>query len=308
MFYNFINRSQYDFNGGAMISRTRTVRNDSIDSVTALAAAGTQFAESPQGSALVSGRPITLYGNQIPQTRFQPETNYQANVAFQRDIGFNTVAEIAYVTNIGRHNFRTKDTNNIPLVQADGSVVYPYADPANLFRNEPISANFLRRDYPGMGSISYLTTDELALNYNSMQLSIQRRLSRGLQMGVAYTLAKGEGLRGWDFATEELSGKQGLRDRYYGRHERGPQTHSGRELQLPDPEPDAERPDPLARPEELGGLRRDAVHHGCWLRPDLQHEPGRRGQQRPVTDGDRHPVRADRRTDRRLHAGPDPAD
>jgi hypothetical protein len=208
VFYNFINRSQYDFNGGAMISRTRTIRNDSIDSIAVLAAAGTQFAESPQGSALLPGRPITYREQQIPQTDFRPETNYQANVAFQRDIGFNTVAEIAYVTNIGRHQFRNKDTNNIPI--------YAYADVNNLFRNEPISANFLRRDYPGMGSIGYLTTDELALNYNSMQVSVQRRLSRGLQMGMAYTLAKGEGLRGWDFATEELSGKQGLRDRYYG--------------------------------------------------------------------------------------------
>jgi hypothetical protein len=45
---------------------------------------------------------------------------------------------------------------------------------------------------------------------------VQRRLTRGLQMGLAYTLAKGEGLQGWDFATEELGGKQAIRDRYYG--------------------------------------------------------------------------------------------
>ena len=49
-----------------------------------------------------------------------------------------------------------------------------------------------------------------------MQLSVQRRLSRGLQMGLAYTLSKSEGMQGWDFMTEELGGKQGLRDRYYG--------------------------------------------------------------------------------------------
>ena len=216
VFYNFINRSQYGHGGGALISRTRTVRHDSIDSVTELAAAGTEFAESPQGSRLLYGQPITLYGNQIPQGDFEPEKNYQANIAFQRDIGFNTVAEVAWVTNIGRHFWRSKSTNNIPLVQADGSVVYPYANPANLFRNEPISENFLRRDYPGMGSISYLSTNEDILNYNAMQVSVQRRLSRGLQMGVAYTLAKSEGVQGWDFATEELGGKQALRDRYYG--------------------------------------------------------------------------------------------
>jgi hypothetical protein len=67
-----------------------------------------------------------------------------------------------------------------------------------------------------MGQIRYLTTDDDILNYNAMQVSVQRRLHRGLQMGLAYTLSKAEGLQGYDFATEELYGKQGLRDRYYG--------------------------------------------------------------------------------------------
>src|SRR6185503_17960744 len=76
--------------------------------------------------------------------------------------------------------------------------------------------NFLRQDYPGAGSVRYLTTDEVALNYNAMQLSVQRRLSHGLQMGLAYTLSKAEGIQGWDFATEQLGGVDALRDRYYG--------------------------------------------------------------------------------------------
>ena len=58
--------------------------------------------------------------------------------------------------------------------------------------------------------------DEDTLNYNAMQLSVQRRLNRGLQMGLAYTLSKSEGIQGYDWATEELFGEQGLRDRYYG--------------------------------------------------------------------------------------------
>ena len=49
-----------------------------------------------------------------------------------------------------------------------------------------------------------------------MQLSVQRRLDRGLQMGLAYTLSKSMGVQGWDFLTEELGGEQGIRDRYYG--------------------------------------------------------------------------------------------
>ncbi len=109
---------------------------------------------------------------------------------------------------MGRKYWRNKTINNIP--------VNAYGKPQNLFNNEAIAENLLRRDYPGVGSISYLATDDDILNYNAMQVSVQRRLTKGLQMGMAYTLSKSEGMQGWDFVTEELYGKQGLRDRYYG--------------------------------------------------------------------------------------------
>ncbi len=208
IFYNFINRAQYLFNGGPLIASDKVVRNATIDELAALAKAGTQFSQSPQTGNLPDGFPLALHGNQLKPEKLQPEKNYQGNVAFQRDIGFNTTAEIAWVGNFGRHFWRAKTVNNIPI--------YAYGNPANLFRNEPISQDFLRRDYPGMGQIRYLTTDDDILNYNSMQVSVQRRLHRGLQMGLAYTLSKAEGLQGYDFATEELYGKQGIRDRYYG--------------------------------------------------------------------------------------------
>jgi len=208
IFYNFINRSQYLYNGGALIARTRTILNDNIANIPGFAAAGTQFVESPQTGNLPGGAPLILHGKQMPQGKLEPEKNYQANVAFQRDLGFHTVAEIAWVGNFGRHFWRMKTGNNIEP--------YAYANPNNLFRNEPMSANFLRRDYPGMGNTRYLATNEDILNYNAMQLQVQRRLHKGLQMGMAYTLSKNEGIQGWDYLTEELYGKEGLRDRYYG--------------------------------------------------------------------------------------------
>jgi hypothetical protein len=208
IFYNFINRSQYLYAGGPLIATDKVVRNATIDDVAAFARAGTQFAESPQTGNIPAHYPLTVYGNQAPQGKLQPEKNYQGNIAFQRDIGFNTTAEIAWVGNFGRQFWRIKNSNNIPP--------YAYANPANRFNNEPIAENFLRRDYPGMGTIRYLTTDEDSLNYNALQLHVQRRLHRGLQMGVAYTLSKAEGMQGYDWATEELFGEQGLRDRYYG--------------------------------------------------------------------------------------------
>ena len=103
IFYNFINRSQYLYNGGALIARTRTILNATIDD------------ESPQTANLPAGFPLPLHGNQMPQGKLQPEKNYQANVAIQRDIGFHTVAEVAWVGNFGRHFWQTKTANNIPV-------------------------------------------------------------------------------------------------------------------------------------------------------------------------------------------------
>jgi hypothetical protein len=207
VFYNFVNRSSYGFSGGALVSSVRSIRNSTISDL-ATAAAGGTFVESPQNTRIPPGFGLPLHGNQLPQGELEPERNYHVNLAFQRDIGFNTVAEVAYVSNIGRKYWRNKTVNNVPL--------NAYADPNNLFNREAIAANFLRRDWSGVGSVGYLTTDDDILNYNAMQVSVQRRLSRGLQMGMAYTLSKSEGMQGWDFMTEELGGRAALRDVYYG--------------------------------------------------------------------------------------------
>jgi hypothetical protein len=208
IFYNFLNQGQYAFDGGPLITQDKIIRNASIDDVAAFAKAGTQFAETPQQTGLPDGFPLVLHGQQMAPGKLRPETYYQGNVAFQRDVGFSTTAEIAWVGNFGRNFWRLKDANN--------PAPYAFANPANLFNNEPINVNLIRRDYPGIGNVRYLTTGEETLNYNAMQVSLQRRLDRGLQMGLAYTLSKSEGIQGYDWATEELFGEQGLRDLYYG--------------------------------------------------------------------------------------------
>jgi hypothetical protein len=53
-----------------------------------------------------------------------------------------------------------------------------------------------------------------------MQLQLQRRLTNGLQMGFAYTLAKGEGYRtganDYDPYTDQIGGEAAIRARYWG--------------------------------------------------------------------------------------------
>ncbi|HTG89116.1 MAG TPA: hypothetical protein VL914_02940, partial [Vicinamibacterales bacterium] len=208
IFYNFLNQGQYAFDGGPLITQDKIIRAASIDDVAALGKAGTQFAETPQQTGLPDGFPLVTHGQQASAGELRPETYYQGNIAFQRDIGFSTTAEIAWVGNFGRNFWRLKDSNNI--------APNAYADPKNLFNNEPITVNPIRRDYAGIGNVRYLTTGEDTLNYNALQLSVQRRYNRGMQMGLAYTLSKSEGIQGYDWLTEELYGDQGLRDHYYG--------------------------------------------------------------------------------------------
>ena len=207
IFYNFLNQGQYLYSQGPLVSRVRSILNATLDDIDDVTAAG-NLVESPQQANLPAGFDLALHGNQMPQGKLQPEKNYQVNVAVQRDIGFKTVAEVAWVGNYGRNFWRAKTMNNIEP--------FAYGKVENLFRNEPINANFLRRDYPGIGPIRYLATSDDSLDYNAMQVSVNRRLDHGLQMGLAYTLSKAEGMQGWDAVTEELYGEDGLRARYYG--------------------------------------------------------------------------------------------
>jgi len=197
IFYNYP-RGGYSWVGAPPVAFTRVIRNGTIDDIANFATAGVQFAESPINAWVVLGD-----GDQR-----QLERSYNINVAFQRDIGFNTVVEMAYVGNFTRDSSRTVDLNPIPL-DAYGNV-------NNLFNNTAIASSFLRTAYPGMGSVNRTFTDLETLRYNALQFNIQRRLSRGLQMGLAYTLAKGEGMQGYDQYTEQIGGKDALRARYWG--------------------------------------------------------------------------------------------
>ena len=214
MFYNLFNRSNYGFTGGPLTSITRSISRANMDDIAQFVATN-NFALAPTGVKV----PFEMFknewleGNMIAPTKHQSEKHYQGNLAVQRDLGFNTVVEVAWVGNYGRNYWRNKTANNIPI--------NAYADTNNLFNGSPLSASYIRRLYAGVGAITYGTSDEVGLNYNSLQISAQRRLSHGLQMGLAYTLAKGEGIRDWNFMVEEQGGEAALRQNYYG-----PQTTS----------------------------------------------------------------------------------
>ena len=107
---------------------------------------------------------------------------YQYNVGIQRDLGHNTLVDLSYVGNLGRHGIRV-------LNGGDQINAVPYgADfvPANAsLASHP---NFLRTPYQGYGSI-FSETFSINSNYNSMQLQITKRVGR-LAAGGSYTWQK----------------------------------------------------------------------------------------------------------------------
>ena len=160
----------------------RIVRWAQFSDVVNFATSGKSFVESPFGSLVAGGEQRSL------------ERSYSFNAAYQREIGFGTTAEIAYVGSWNYTAGRGVDINR------PKNNVFLLSDPSRMFNANGLSTDFLRTVYPGSGAItkwvdqsSGTPINNNTLRYNALQLNVQRRLNRGLQAGVAYTLAKGEG-------------------------------------------------------------------------------------------------------------------
>src|SRR5262249_10778252 len=150
-----------------------------------------QLAAFSQGGSLTfSQNPVGAPDATIAGKRYRLPVSYQANVAYQRDLGFSTTGEVAYVANFTRHGTRTYNVDTVPL--------YAFRDPKKQFNQSALSATSPYTKYPGMGPITDFTNDLATLSYHSAQFSMQHRQSHGLQMGMAYTIAHGYGMQGWD--------------------------------------------------------------------------------------------------------------
>lgn len=109
----------------------------------------------------------------------------------QRELGFRSVIDVSYVGSLSRHLINQRNINSIPM--------YARFDPANIdsTTRSPLPDNYLR-PYLGMGTINMRTFDGTS-NYHGMQMSVNRRMSRGLQFGMSYTYAKSLGVSNADF-------------------------------------------------------------------------------------------------------------
>lgn len=120
------------------------------------------------------------------QRDFQPPTVYNWSFGVQQDIGFGTVLDVAYVGNVGRHLLQRRSLNALNY----GTRFQPSAIDSTT--NSPLPDNFLRPN-PGYADILYAEFASTS-NYHSLQTSVNKRFSRNLTFGVAWTWSKSMGL------------------------------------------------------------------------------------------------------------------
>ncbi len=123
---------------------------------------------------------LFLLGNQT-----QPRTvSYSLGV--QQAAGFGAVLDLSYVGSFSRHLLWERNINPVPI-----GAHFAAANQDPTLSGKPLPETFLV-PYRGWSNLMY---EEFAAtsNYNSLQVSLNRRFSRGLMFGASYTFSKALG-------------------------------------------------------------------------------------------------------------------
>jgi hypothetical protein len=161
----------------------------------------------PRGIARPSGSSLgvlTQFGNRIEATTtdiFSPRT-LQINFNIQRELPFDTLLEAAYVHTRGFHLHRN-DEGGLSLNQLDpksmalGSALNQQVDnpfygkfSGGVLSGPRTTRAQLLRPYPQFTDIIPIYSIGASSFYHSLQVSANKRFSKGLQMQLAYTWAK----------------------------------------------------------------------------------------------------------------------
>jgi hypothetical protein len=129
------------------------------------------IADNPGGTAVGTGSYPTLSGD-ISQASPQPEA-YIWNASVERDLGFDTVADISYVGRHALHQQFEADVNQAPIGTAQA------------FGTSGVNAH---RPYLGYAAITEVYQGDTAF-YQGLQIDVNHRFSHSLGFGVAYTYA-----------------------------------------------------------------------------------------------------------------------
>ncbi len=150
---------QNAFNDPPLAQKT-TVTNGSFD---AILGGTTSVSYGPNG--------ITSTGNPI----FKVPNYANFNLSVQRQLLPTTILEVAYVGNMARHLLGELDMNQptvaarmVAAADVNVNAIRPYRGYASIQNRSPIFTN----------------------NYNSLQVTLNHRSSKGLTLGIAYTWSK----------------------------------------------------------------------------------------------------------------------
>ena len=107
---------------------------------------------------------------------------YNTSLGVQRQIGFGTVLDVAYVGSFGRHMGQLSDLNQVPYGARFGFI--DPANPGTASKPTFIADNFLRyfSGYGGYGNMPVLNFTGNS-SYHSLQTQVTHRFSRGMQFG-----------------------------------------------------------------------------------------------------------------------------
>jgi len=123
------------------------------------------------------------------QPSFVPPVTYNWSLGVQHDIGFRTAFGIAYVGSVARHMMVQ---NNFNAVDYGAQMKFP--DPTSLGSYLPLD---FARPLGGLEDALYETFTSNS-NYNSMQVTLERRFARSLTYGMAWTWSKAMDLEDGD--------------------------------------------------------------------------------------------------------------
>ncbi len=105
---------------------------------------------------------------------FKIPRSHQWNATVEHELPFSTILTASYIGRVGTHLERTRNLNQLPA--------------GTLQANPGVNTNFLR-PYKGFAVID-ANENAARSEYNAFQLEAQRRYSKGLLLGFAYTYSK----------------------------------------------------------------------------------------------------------------------
>jgi len=132
----------------------------------------TQFENVLAGTAAISLAPNGITTTGTPTFKTPSYATY--NMSVQQSLTSSTIVEFAYVGSQGRHLLGEVDLNQ-PTLQARAA-------------NPDVNVNVVR-PYAGY-SFTHSRIPVFTSNYNSLQVSLNHRVTKGLTAGIAYTWSK----------------------------------------------------------------------------------------------------------------------